>query len=267
MSQWNDGNIDCNGVSVHFYRTGSSDKPNLILSHGFTDNGLCWSRTARALEDRFDIIMVDARNHGLSGAGPAQIETLADDLATIIKTLDLAPVTAIGHSVGGYAVAGLSAYHGQLVSQMILEDPPWQLVSSQASPSREQGFRDYVEMMADLSTAEAVAHGKSLHPNWHEDEFEPWVQSNKQVSFNAMSLLNLGDWQELLPHIQVPGLLLYADGGMVNSAVVKLVQELNKGIEACKVADAGHNLRRENFAGFLQAIEEFMQSHNTSENC
>ena len=82
-----------------------------------------------------------------------------------------------------------------------------------------------------------------------------------------MSLLNLGDWQELLPHIQVPGLLLYADGGIVNSAVVKLVQELNKGIEACKVADTGHNLRRENFAGFLQAIEEFMQSHNTSENC
>ena len=33
--------------------------------HGATDNGLCWSRR-RALEAEYDVIMVDARGHGLS---------------------------------------------------------------------------------------------------------------------------------------------------------------------------------------------------------
>ena len=81
MSDWQQGDVYSGGVRVHFYRTGQGDKTPLLLAHGFSDNGLCWTPTAQVLMDDFDVVMVDARNHGQSGAGAADIKSLADDLA------------------------------------------------------------------------------------------------------------------------------------------------------------------------------------------
>ena len=64
-SHWIEGMVEANGIRQHYYRTGG-DRRTLILLHGFTDNGLSWARVARALERDYDVVMVDARGHGLS---------------------------------------------------------------------------------------------------------------------------------------------------------------------------------------------------------
>ena len=68
MTTWTEGNVTANGVKIHYYRTGNGDegKPAMLMLHGITDNGLCWSRVANDLQDRYDIIMTDARGHGKS---------------------------------------------------------------------------------------------------------------------------------------------------------------------------------------------------------
>ncbi|MCB0140765.1 MAG: alpha/beta fold hydrolase, partial [Caldilineaceae bacterium] len=67
MQHWSADDIMVNGVKIHVHRTGG-DKPPLVLCHGITDNGLCWTRAAGELEKQYDVIMVDARGHGLSDA-------------------------------------------------------------------------------------------------------------------------------------------------------------------------------------------------------
>ena len=64
---WQSGDIETNGIRMHYHRTGG-DKPALVLSHGATDSGLCWTRVARVLEADYDVIMPDARGHGRSDA-------------------------------------------------------------------------------------------------------------------------------------------------------------------------------------------------------
>ena len=59
MSSWTSNTVDANGITLHYWRTGG-DKPAIVLCHGITDNGLCWTRAARVLEARFDVIMLDA---------------------------------------------------------------------------------------------------------------------------------------------------------------------------------------------------------------
>jgi hypothetical protein len=56
MSNWFSGDVDANGVRIHYYRTGG-EKPPLVLSHGATDSGRCWTRVARDLESDYDVIM------------------------------------------------------------------------------------------------------------------------------------------------------------------------------------------------------------------
>ena len=65
MTNWMTGVCEANGISIHYLRTGGS-KPPMVLLHGLTGSGSCWSPLARALEDEYDIVMPDARGHGSS---------------------------------------------------------------------------------------------------------------------------------------------------------------------------------------------------------
>src|SRR5947209_17951539 len=87
VAAWTSGEVQTNGIRMHYYRTGGDGlKPQLVLAHGATDDGLCWTRVAQALETEYDVIMPDARGHGLSDA-PAEGYTASDhaaDLAGLI---------------------------------------------------------------------------------------------------------------------------------------------------------------------------------------
>ena len=67
MSKWASEFGNTNGIQIHFNRTSGGGEP-LILVHGITDNGLCWTRLAKSLELEYDITMTDARGHSGSDA-------------------------------------------------------------------------------------------------------------------------------------------------------------------------------------------------------
>jgi len=64
---WRTGYVETNGIRLHFTRTGG-DKPPIVLAHGVTDAGPCWSPVAEALTPEYDTIKVDTRGHGYSDA-------------------------------------------------------------------------------------------------------------------------------------------------------------------------------------------------------
>jgi pimeloyl-ACP methyl ester carboxylesterase len=70
MRGWKTGRVDVSDGHLVYHRTGGTGSA-LLLSHGLTDNGLCWLRLAAALEPEFDIVMLDARGHGESSRIPA----------------------------------------------------------------------------------------------------------------------------------------------------------------------------------------------------
>ena len=90
MHPWPEADILSNGIRLHYYRTGG-DKPPVVLCHGWSDYGLSWSVIARALEPDYDVIMVDARGHGLSDAPESGYasEDHAADIAGVIQALGL----------------------------------------------------------------------------------------------------------------------------------------------------------------------------------
>ena len=88
------------GLKLHYTRTGGN-RPALVLAHGFSDDGLCWTRFAEALEETYEVIMVDAYGHGRSGEretpyGPVE---QAADLVGVIKGLGLERPLILGNVV------------------------------------------------------------------------------------------------------------------------------------------------------------------------
>ena len=57
MTQWFEGDVQANGSTIHYYRTGGTNKPPILLLHGITDNGLCWSCVAHDLEGSYDVTL------------------------------------------------------------------------------------------------------------------------------------------------------------------------------------------------------------------
>ena len=68
--------VTANGIRLHYERTGGfsarAKKPPIILLHGITDSGACWPRLQAALAPDYDLIMPDARLHGLSDAAAGE---------------------------------------------------------------------------------------------------------------------------------------------------------------------------------------------------
>ena len=121
---WQTGFVEANGIRLHYTRTGG-DKPPLVLAHGVTDAGPCWSPVAEALAPEYDVIMVDARGHGHSdapdiGYGPAE---QADDLAGVITGSDKT-TGVLGHSMGAATALVLAGTHPDVPGAIFLEDPP-----------------------------------------------------------------------------------------------------------------------------------------------
>ena len=55
---WATGAVVVDGVRLNYHRTGGDGKPVLVLLHGITDDGLCWTRVARDLEADHDIVKI-----------------------------------------------------------------------------------------------------------------------------------------------------------------------------------------------------------------
>jgi len=137
---WNEGDVFANGIHQHYYRSGN-EKPPFLLLHGLTENGLCWSRVAGAVEHEYDVVMVDARGHGRS-SGPERgysQELLNQDVAALIQELELQKPSVCGFSNGALTTAQVAATFPQLVRVVIVEDPPWSESVSQSFLTTDGG--------------------------------------------------------------------------------------------------------------------------------
>lgn len=261
MPNWSAGRVDIADGFLAYHRTGGA-KPSLVLSHGLTDNGLCWLRVAQCLEADFDVIMLDARGHGHSvGTRPGADQDPMIDLAQAIDQLALDAPILMGHSVGARTTARYASLYAQRVAAVILEDPP--LMAQRDPVVAEQwqaDFRKQVAAFRSMTEAEITALGKRRSPNWHDDEFAAWTASKMQID-PEVCLYDPEPWQDYMARIASPTLLLYGEvgfGGIVTPAIAKAVRDLNPIIETVQIDGAGHNTRRENFQAYMAAVRPFL---------
>jgi len=100
-----------------------SAAPTVLAVHGITASHRAWALVAQALpEVRF--IAPDLRGRGRSNTlpGPYGMPVHADDLATVLKVLDVPRAVVAGHSMGAFAALVLANRHPQLVGSLVLVD-------------------------------------------------------------------------------------------------------------------------------------------------
>lgn len=272
MSEWSKGVVEANGLEVFYHRSGAgSRKPSIVLLHGYTDNGLCWLRIARDLEDSFDVIMPDARGHGRT-RGPVKdlgVKLLADDVAAIIRELGLEKPFVFGHSMGAQTALAVSADYPELVRATLLEDPvflpdPLPAIAQEDIQRRHDQAKQMIAFH-DLPLEERLAKGRADNPNWAEDEMYPWAEAHGEYSPD-IATQGIGiatySWREAIKKVECPILLITADhtkGAIVSPEVAQEAVGLAKRCEVAYISGAAHCIHRDRYAETLQSVMDFLQ--------
>src|SRR4051812_39161858 len=106
-----------------FYKDWGTGQP-VVFSHGWPLNADAWDdQLVLVASNGFRAIAHDRRGHGRSGQPWAgnDMDTYADDLASLVEQLELERAVLIGHSTGGGEVTRYVGRHGtKRVSKIVL---------------------------------------------------------------------------------------------------------------------------------------------------
>ena len=121
-----------------YYKDWGSGQP-VVFSHGWPLSSDAWDLQMLFLASRgYRCVAHDRRGHGRSSqpSNGNDMDTYADDLATVIEALDLRDVVLVGHSTGGGEVARYIGRHGtDRVAKAVLVDAVTpHMVKSDANP-------------------------------------------------------------------------------------------------------------------------------------
>jgi N-formylmaleamate deformylase len=262
MTTWMTGVCETNGVSIHYLRTGGS-KPPLVLLHGLTGSGACWSPLARALEDEYDLVMPDARGHGSSSTplDGYRYEDYAGDVVGIIQGLRLTAPVLLGHSMGGMTAVVVASQLAATIRGLILVDPTF-LSSERQREVYESDAAEQHRQLLSLDKQEVRVQARVRHPQRRPEFMELVTEARLNTRINAFDVLTPPnpDWHELVSTTCAPILLVIADRGVVSRETAQELQTLNPRVRVEQIQNCGHAIPYDQPEQFESTVRDFLRA-------
>ena len=208
--------IAVGGLRIAFERVGEG--PPLVLLHGYVGDGpTTWRPQLDSLSDEFTVIAWDAPGAGRS-TDPSEMFGMAgyaDCLARFIEMLGLDRPHIIGLSFGGALALALCHRHPDTAMTLSLASAYAGWGGSLPAAIAEQRLRQALAL-ADLSPDELV--GALLPTMFSEsppaatvDQFADALRAFHPAGLRAMARASAEDLRPVLPHIDLPTLLICGD--------------------------------------------------------
>jgi pimeloyl-ACP methyl ester carboxylesterase len=262
------------GVRLHvrLHRSVLPTSTTCVLLHGFGEGSYVWEETCKALRNICTTAAVDLRGHGDSeypAAATYAFDNHVFDIRAIIDRLALTRFMVAGHSFGGEIALRVAAHPpAQLLGAIFIDIAPTvdQEVSKQATVQMQQMLRPYrsVEEYSSLlmsmrpllgeSTAQQLARGALRECDAGlRLKLDPALMTCADEQFTSPAR-----WQELLPMIRCPALVMRGSASaMVSASSAKeMVRMLARG-ELVTIPGAGHAVLSDNPAASSAAIARF----------
>ncbi len=112
------------GAVTTYYESQGRGEPVLLL-HNYFATLADWQSQRDALSRYYRVVACDLRGHGRTRfSGRIRLTDVADDVAALIRRLDLGPVHLVGSSLGALAALTVARVHPDLVRTLVADGPP-----------------------------------------------------------------------------------------------------------------------------------------------
>ncbi len=262
QSSWSSDYVTANGCRHRYVRSGTKDGPTVLLAHGFTDNWQCLTLLAARFVDDHDVILYDARGHGLSEAPDAgyDAETMADDLYGLCETLTVENPILYGHSLGADSVARVAGRAGLQPRALVLEDHPAQLFAA-LGQDHLSNKRDQLDRWSTATHASLRERFEPQYPRFAD----LLATARKQVRPHVLGITKRG-FEPLdlaLPNSPCPTLLLRPDPAVASYTDPERDREWANGKTTVHNVDgAGHTIFRDRPSLCVEIVDEFLAEHD-----
>ena len=275
-------------LRLHYVDWGNADAPLLVLVHGGRDHCRNWDWLAQELRRDWHIIAPDLRGHGdseWSKDGSYTMSGYLYDLAQLVHQLRVAPVTLIGHSLGGnialrYAglypenVARLIAIEGlgaspKMQAQRLGKPFPERLrawIDAQRGlsgrlPRRYATIEDAFKRMQEENkhlTPEQARHLTQHGVNQNEDGTYSWKFDN-YVRVNPPYDMSYPAIEQLWTQIACPTLLVYGKESWASNPERDGRLDHFKTAKVVEFENAGHWVHHDRLDAFVDTVRGFIK--------
>jgi non-heme chloroperoxidase len=218
------------GASI-YYKDWGIGQP-VVFSHGWPLSADAWDSQMMFLASHgYRVIAHDRRGHGRSSQpwSGNDMDTYADDLATLVAALDLKDVIHIGHSTGGGEVVRYIGRHSskRVAKAVLIGAVPPLMLKTEANPegTPTQAFDDIrAAVLADRSQFfkdltmpfyGANRDGSSVSQGIKDGFWLQGMQAGYKNVLDCIKAFSETDFTEDLKKIDVPTLIIHGDDDQI----------------------------------------------------
>ncbi|MET3494614.1 alpha/beta fold hydrolase [Variovorax boronicumulans] len=220
------------GTQLYFKDWGTGPV-TVVFSHGWPLNSDSWESQMLFLASQgYRTVAHDRRGHGRSSQpwNGNDMDTYADDLATVIETLDLKNIVLVGFSTGGGEVARYIGRHGtqRVIKAALISAVPPQMLKTAANPgglpievfdglraaqlaNRSQFYKDVPSGPFFGFNRPGAKVSQGLIDSW-------WAQGmlgGHKNTYDSIKAFSETDFTEDLKKFDVPTLIVHGDDDQI----------------------------------------------------
>ena len=243
-----------------YYKDWGTGQP-AVFSHGWPLSADAWEDQMMFLAARgFRCIAHDRRGHGRSSQPweGNDMDTYADDLATLVEKLDLKNAIHVGHSTGGGEVARYIGRHGtkRVAMAVLISAVPPLMLKTASNPAgtpievfdqiRKSILSDRSQYWKDFSAPFYGANrpGAKVSQGLRDSFWLQGMMAGLKAEYDCVKAFSETDQTEDLKKFDVPTLILHGDDDQIVpiAASALLSSKIVKGSTLKVIPGAAHGM-------------------------
>lgn len=256
-------------ATYHYEEVGHG--PALILLHGFTGTLQTWKPYIEKWADTHRVIAIDLPGHGKTRTQMfPSMEVFVDELAIILKQLNVDKCTMLGYSMGGRTALSFAVRYPEQVSRLILESASPGLQTTEERAQRQQNDAQLASRI-ESEGLEAFVNRWENTPLFASQKSVPETKRqavrNERLSQTEAGLaaslryMGTGAQQSNWDHLQRLQCPVHLVVGALDQKFVRMNQLMEQRLPYASlqiVPNTGHAIHVENDVEFDKLVKQFI---------